>query len=38
MNKIICDPKLEKIEYELTMALIKGIIDFIGSLFGKGGK
>ncbi len=38
MSKLICNPKLEKMELEFIEVLIKGTIDFIGSLFGKGGK
>ena len=37
MSKVICNPKFEKDQSELTMVLIKRIIDFIGDLI-KGGK
>ena len=38
MNRLICNPELEKKENEFAERLIKHIIDGIGSLFGKGGK
>ncbi len=38
MNKLIWNPEFEKKQREFADALIKVIIDFIGSLFGKGGK
>lgn len=38
MSKLICNPEFERKQRELTEALFKRIIEFIGSLFGKGGK
>ena len=38
MSKLICNPEFERKQRELTEALIRVIIVFIGSLFRKGGK
>lgn len=41
MSKLIYNPKLEELkrkQYESALSFIKEFIDFIGSIFGKGGK
>lgn len=38
MSKLICNPNVEKMDREFIEILIKRTIDFIGSLFVKGGK